>query len=161
MPFRIVILLVLTVFAIVAGYYWYQAQRVAVPAIAMQITDTACRDAVAACRATHPALGEVNLAFPDGAYYLHPFAAELKQAGKHSETIQSVSLELTMSGMDMGRNVFHLEPDDNSGKSWRGKLLLPVCVTGRVDWQAKLLVTTDRQQYAARFPLQVKRYQQP
>jgi len=160
MTFRIV-LIVFTVVAIVAGYYWYQAQRVVAPAIAMQVADTGCRDSMEACRATQPALGEVTLVFPDGAYYLHPFVAELKQAGKNTETIQSVSLELAMSGMDMGRNVFHLEPGDKSGKSWRGKLLLPVCVTGRVDWQVRLLVTTDRQQYAARFPLQVKRYQQP
>jgi hypothetical protein len=161
MPIRIVAILVLTVSAIVAGYYWYQARRVVAPAVAMQVTDTACRDARAACRAMHPALGDVTLVFPDGAYYLHPFVAELKQAGKHSETIQSVSLELTMSGMDMGRNVFHLQSGNKEGNSWHGKLLLPVCVTGRVDWQVKLLVTTDRQQYAARFPLQVKRYQQP
>lgn len=163
MQTRIAVVIVIAVLAVgAAGYGWYASgQSPASRAIEMSVSDTACRQAAAACRAQHPALGDVRLVFPEGAYYLRPFMAELNLEGDPVTTLDSVMLDLSMPGMDMGRNVFRLKPDDTDGHLWRGKLLLPICVTGRVDWDVRLQITSGRQRYEAHFPLEVKRYQQP
>lgn len=163
MQTRIAVVIVIVVLAVgAAGYGWYASgQSPASTAIEMSVIDTSCRQASAACRAQHPALGDVRLVFPKGAYYLHPFMAELNLEGDPDTTLDSVMLDLSMPGMDMGRNVFRLKPSDPDGRLWRGKLLLPICVTGRVDWDVRLQITIGRRRYKAHFPLEVKRYQQP
>lgn len=163
MQTRIVVVIVSVVLAVgAAGYSWYAGGQSPAPrAIEMSVSDTACRQAAAACRAQHPALGEVRLMFPGGAYYLYPFTGELNLEGAPDIAVDSAMLDLSMPGMDMGRNMFRLKPDDTDGRLWRGELLLPICVTGRMDWDVRLQITIGRQRYEAHFPLEVKRYQQP
>lgn len=155
-----ILLLLLVLIAIAGGYSWiaiyhHDGDDAAAPVetVSMSVTETACRESRTACRATHPQLGDIALRFPEGAYYMQRFEAELTLA-KATE-LDGVTLDLQMSGMDMGRNRFWLSP---AGEGiWRGELLLPICVTGRVDWQVRVQLDRDERRYEAVFPLNVTR----
>ncbi|MDR9435741.1 MAG: hypothetical protein RI563_02605 [Thiohalophilus sp.] len=155
------LLLLVVLIAIVGGYSWvaiYQTDSDAAPAapvetVSMQVTETACQKTRAACRATHPELGDIALRFPEGAYYMQRFETELHLA-KATE-LDQVTLDLDMTDMDMGRNRFKLSPAGDG--IWRGELLLPICVTGRVDWQVRVQLDTAGRRYEAVFPLNVTR----
>ncbi|MFP4609447.1 MAG: hypothetical protein ACLFQT_00360 [Thiohalophilus sp.] len=155
------LLLLVVLIAVAGGYSWvaiYHTGRDTAPAtaaetVSMPVTETACRDTRAPCRASHPDLGEIRLRFPDGAYYMQRFAAELRLA--NATEPDQVTLDLEMTGMDMGRNRFSLSPAEDG--VWRGELLLPICVTGRVDWQVRVQLDRDERRYEAVFPLNVTR----
>jgi len=153
------LLLLVVVIAIAGGYSWvaiYHTDNDTAPAapaetVSLQVTETACRDTRAVCRATHPKLGDITLRFPEGAYYMQRFEAELRLA--KAIELDQVTLDLQMTGMDMGRNRFKLSSAGDG--IWRGELLLPICVTGRVDWQISVQVDSAGRRYTAQFPLMV------
>ncbi|MGM0679310.1 MAG: hypothetical protein ACQESY_05525 [Pseudomonadota bacterium] len=153
------LLLLVVLIAIAGGYSWIAIDRTGsdtAPAapretVSMSVTETACQKTRAACRATHPELGDIALRFPEGAYYMQRFEAELHLA-KATE-LDQVTLDLDMTDMDMGRNRFKLSPAGDG--IWRGELLLPICVTGRVDWQISVQVDSEGRRYTAQFPLTV------
>jgi hypothetical protein len=69
---------------------------------------------------------------------LHPFqlwlnAPELSRASP-------VEARFVMDGMDMGFNLYTLQPDAQG--VWRSNVTLPVCVTGRHDW--KMILHIDK-----------------
>ncbi|TDY01162.1 hypothetical protein [Thiohalophilus thiocyanatoxydans] len=155
------LLLLVVLIAIAGGYSWVAidhtdndpAPAAPTETVSLQVTETACRDTRAACRATHPELGDISLRFPEGAYYMQRFEAELRLA--KSTELDRVTLDLDMTEMDMGRNRFTLSP---AGEGiWRGELLLPICVTGRVDWQVRVQLDRGERRYEAAFPLNVTR----
>lgn len=149
----LLLLLVFLLGAAGTGIYLTRAPSAPVETIPMTVDSEACRDAQGTCRASHPALGELQLHFPEGAWYMQAFPVELSIDGK--DVVEAVTLDLTMPGMDMGRNRFALQrmPDG----SWQGKVLLPICVTGRVDWQIETQVEIADALYTAVFPLNVTR----
>jgi len=155
------LLLLVVVIAIAGGYSWvaiYHTENDPAPAapvetVSLQVTETACQKTRAACRATHPELGEITLRFPEGAYYMQRFAAELRMSD--AIRVDQIRLDLTMTDMDMGRNRFALSPAGDG--LWRGELLLPICVTGRVDWQVRVQLDRGERRYEAVFPLNVTR----
>ena len=112
------LLLLVVLIAIVGGYSWITIYHTdtdsdtapVAPAeiVSMQVTETACKKTRAACRATHPQLGDITLRFPQGAYYMQRFEAELRLA--KSTELDQVTLDLDMTDMDMGRNRFSLSP---------------------------------------------------
>ena len=118
----------------------------------LEIIRSDCRNTSAACVARHSQLGELRLSFPQGAWYMQPFKAELETA--EDMGLDAVTLDLAMSGMNMGRNRFQLKAV--SDNLWDGSLLLPICVTGRVDWRLTLEVVRDGQRYEAVFPLDLQ-----
>lgn len=63
---------------------------------------------------------------------LQPFQVWVRAADAHK-----VQATFTMEGMDMGFNLYTLHADKNG--VFRGRVTLPVCVSGRRDW----LMTLD------------------
>lgn len=53
-----------------------------------------------------------------------------------------VEASFTMEGMDMGFNLYRLRADANG--VFRGRVTLPVCITGRRDWTMTLRVDDIR-----------------
>ena len=152
-PVFVLLVTILVALGIYLNFVTHTTDR---PSVELSVEQTACRDSTAACRLQHPELGVVQLTFAEGAYYLHPFVARLVTPAAGG-AIEAVTLDLTMPGMDMGRNVFSLHPQAD-GSGWQGTVLLPICVTGRIDWQVRLVIETGQRHYVARLPLQVKRY---
>lgn len=72
---------------------------------------------------------------------LRPFALEI-----HLPQAQQVAVELTMRDMNMGSNLYPLQRDAQG--IWRGRVILPVCVSGRRDWVMTVIADGGRGEIA-------------
>ncbi len=86
-----------------------------------------CADLRQGCRAM---LGDrdVTLGVTGELRLLAPFDLWVKASG-----VDRVEASFTMVGMDMGFNLYTLHADAQG--LYRARITLPVCVTGRNDWQ--------------------------
>ncbi|TDR81449.1 hypothetical protein [Paludibacterium purpuratum] len=89
--------------------------------------------------------GGARLRFLDQPRAGQPFSIELSGVTAGIEP----AAEFSMQSMDMGFNRYRFVPDH---AVWRLRATLPVCVSGRRDWQMTLLL--DGHRY--RMPLQVR-----
>lgn len=92
---------------------------------------------------------QVGLQLSRGMTYLKPFTMLVSVAGFTGESIHNVSVDFKMVGMNMGINRFSLDNLDKQGaeSSYQGQGVLPICVTGRVDWKAHVRVETQDKVY--------------
>lgn len=99
----------------------------------------------------------ITLHFPENVAYLKPFKMRVTILGLGQEEIDKVSVDFKMQGMDMGINRFNLSSvaDEQGNVSYEGEGILPVCVSGRVDWLAKTYVLTPDKIYEAVFEFKV------
>jgi hypothetical protein len=77
---------------------------------------------------------------------LKPFGVQLV-----ADTInpQSIVVEFSMRGMDMGMNRYSLQPLD--GGAWATQVTLPVCSLGRHDWDSRFEVVYQGNRWFANF----------
>lgn len=87
--------------------------------------------------------------------YLTKLEIELKVSGYQNEKITKVIIDFSMPGMEMGINRFEIRKIENDNV-WHGMAILPVCISGRTDWQVKLYLQTDKAQYVAMHDLVIK-----
>ena len=99
----------------------------------------------------------ITLYFPEQVHYLKPFRMQVTTRGFSDIEIEAVNIEYTMVGMDMGLNRFTLKSmsDDKGEQRYEGEGILPVCVSGRVDWLANANIITAEKIYNAEFKLEV------
>ena len=99
----------------------------------------------------------VTLHFPENVAYLKPFKLRVTIQGFEQEVIEKVNVDFKMGGMDMGLNRFALSSvvDEKGDVSYVGEAILPVCVSGRVDWMANTQVITMGKNYEAVFEFKV------
>ncbi len=101
----------------------------------------------------------VTLHFPNKVKYLQPFQMQVSVQGLTPQEIEKIIVDFKMIGMDMGLNRFTLSPGaakDNSA-TYQGEAILPVCVSGRVDWVANIEVMTTNKIYQADFTFKVSK----
>ena len=100
-----------------------------------------------------------EIKFDNNISYLKPFNITVKTQEKENQYIKSIHINFKMKSMDMGVNRFNLSNKERVGKntSWEGNALLPVCVTGRVDWFSEVEIVTGNQKYIFSFPMDVKK----
>lgn len=138
------------------GYVYFQHDEMAADVVyPMSISSAVCATTREACIARHENFGQLSLRFPEPAIYMSPFVAAVEIESGADATINSVVLDLQMQGMNMGVNRFSLQPEATRPGRWSGKLLLPLCVSGRSDWLVNVEVGTATGQYQVQFPLQV------
>lgn len=96
-------------------------------------------------------------------YYLKPFNLSVKRlfnnsSSKDNSNIESIAVDFKMKNMNMGVNRFQLKKVKlkNDDYAWKGKALLPICVTGRADWVSELDILTTDSHYRLIFPVLVK-----
>lgn len=101
----------------------------------------------------------VTLHFPENVAYLKPFKMRVTLQGFRPEEIDKINVDFKMLGMDMGLNRYTLSPivDENGSISFQGEAILPVCVSGRVDWLANTQVMTADKIYEAVFEFKVSK----
>lgn len=99
---------------------------------------------------------QVVLKFPEDIIYLNSFPIEVTISGSQPFQVQSVKLDFQMLKMNMGINYYQLQQDNRDTSLWKGKAVLPVCVSGRSDWQALLEVKTKYKVYKTVFQFEVK-----
>lgn len=150
--------LVMVFLVIVAVVYYFRNQQEVEqkPRLVLELSDLNCNPAEVACTATKQDFS-VALFFPDKVHYLKPFRMQVTATGMNNSTIEAVFIDYNMVGMDMGLNRFSLLPvNDGKGQQrYEGEGILPVCVSGRVDWLANINVVTEDKVYEAVFKLEV------
>ena len=96
-----------------------------------------------------------NLKFPSNIIYLRPFPIELNFIGDTPLLVESVRIEFRMLKMKMATNAYLLEKDDRNPTLWRGEGMLPICASGRVDWQAFVEIKVKNKTYKRMFTFEV------
>ena len=101
---------------------------------------------------------KIEISFDKNVLYLKPFTVSVLTESKANVEIESIQVDFKMKGMYMGVNRFMLSKisSENLKQKWRGKALLPVCVTGRADWFSELEVVTKQNKYILLVPVLVK-----
>jgi hypothetical protein len=78
--------------------------------------------------------GAIEVSFSEPANALRPFELRVR-----APSAKEVTASFTMTGMEMGLNRYQLVPAAEAG-NWRARVILPVCVAGRSDWEMTLVV---------------------
>jgi len=101
----------------------------------------------AACRAQLPEGRRLELSIePRPIPVTTPFELNVRFEGG---AVDRVAIDFAGVDMNMGYNRTALH-DDGAGR-FSGRAILPVCITGRMNWQATLLIETGRQRIAVPF----------
>lgn len=151
------LLLFLILVIVAVGYYFgshkEEAQK---PRQVMELLDLDCNPAKSVCRAAKQD-SSVTLYFPEQVHYLKPFRMQVTTKGISNSSVETIYIDYTMVGMDMGLNRFNLKSvtDAKGQQRYEGEGILPVCVSGRVDWLANVNVVTVDKVYEAVFKLEV------
>ena len=99
------------------------------------------------CAVDLPDGGRIELSIsPQPIPVVKPLQIDVRVTGA---VVRQVELDFSGRTMDMGPNRTRLAPVGEGG--YRGSAMLPVCVSGRMDWLATLFVDTDGGRRAARF----------
>ena len=100
----------------------------------------------------------IKLYFDKNIYYLKHFMISAISESTTNSKIESVYVDFKMKGMDLGINRFRLANSSSSSDKqvWKGKAILPICVTGRVDWISEVEVVTKQYKYILSIPILVK-----
>lgn len=90
------------------------------------------------------------LRFPDKVRLMAPFPVEVRLQGA---TAAAVVVAFEMRDMDMGVNRTALALGDDG--VWRGEAVLPICRSGRADWQAVVEAQSEAGVLRARYGFEV------
>ena len=128
------------------------------PVQSLNLLDSNCNPAKTVCVAAEQGYS-LTLHFPEQVHYLTPFRMQVTTKGLNTSAIDAVNIEYTMVGMDMGLNRFTLSSviDEKGNVSYEGEGILPVCVSGRVDWLANVHIITAGKVYEAEYKFAVTR----
>lgn len=99
------------------------------------------------CRAALPGGGTVQFSIsPRPIPMVAPLQLEVAVAGRDARKV-----EVDFAGVDMNMGLNRPELKAVGAGRFTGEGTLPVCVTGAMDWQATLIVETDRERIAVPF----------
>lgn len=119
--------------------------------VQMQLTE-GCQLDTAPCVASAQDQS-ITVRLSETVHYLKPFQLSINLDGFNKAKILRVEAIFDMQDMEMGLNRYLL---DNMAKQvWSGRIILPVCNSGRSDWRVTVKIITDTGQYQALLPLQV------
>ncbi|RRQ22521.1 hypothetical protein [Thiohalobacter thiocyanaticus] len=135
-------LLVLLVGALLAYHYLGRPQPPALQLqpVDLQLLETDCRVDRGVCTAGADG-ARISLELGPGVPVMRPFAIRVTASLPAGEQPEQVEVDFEMIGMDMGRNRYRLAQD--ADHVWQGVATLPVCTSGRSDWQAVVDIEAD------------------
>lgn len=92
---------------------------------------------------------------------MKPFIILVHQNNFEAEAgnkVRGISVEFSMSSMNMGVNRFKLinKNEIKPPPKWQGKILLPVCVSKRVDWNILVSLETEKDVFELNIPVKIK-----
>lgn len=99
-----------------------------------KVTVYQCTTLTTGCKAR---LGDnhVEIRFPENIVFLKQFPIEVRLVEQQPNPVTKVNVDFQMVGMKMGINFYQLTQSEKNQSLWTGKGVLPVCATGRTDWQ--------------------------
>jgi len=100
-----------------------------------------------ACSATAPGGGRIELSIaPRPIPMVAPLEVEVRLSG-----LEAARVEVDFAGVDMNMGYNRPELPAVGPGLYRNEAMLPVCVTGKMAWQATVIVEAGRQRIAAPF----------
>lgn len=109
--------------------------------------DTACNLQAGPCASTIPGGGRIELSLaPRPIPLLRPLSIEVKV-----ESLDARAVEVDFAGVDMNMGFNRPKLKSQGNGRYAGEATLPVCITGRMAWQASVMVTTDKLKAVAPF----------
>ncbi len=119
----------------------YKLKDILKPSIATSAElDESCDLRKGSCISTLPSGGTVTFSIaPNDIPILRPLKLEVKVEGLD---VSKAEVDFIGIGMEMGYNRPKLEA--LTKKQFMGKAILPVCVRSKMDWEARVLLTTDK-----------------
>lgn len=149
---KIFIAIIVVISFISLGYFFSSSTIETGPRIILG-TELNCNPLKKMCWATGNGVA-IGLRLPFQAQYLKPFSTQATIKGIENRNIKKVTITFEMSGMDMGQNQFVLK-QKKQVNNYSGDVILPVCVTGRTDWTAKVEVSTVDKIYQGDFKISI------
>lgn len=133
---------------ILLGVAGYKLSPLLLPKSDLSVApDPVCNLNQSACTATLPGGARLRLALePHPIPVAAPIEASVALEGASAD---SVAIDFAGVGMNMGLNRPVLAA--SGGGRFAAQVTLPVCVTGRMEWQATVLVENGRQRIAVPF----------
>ena len=111
-----------------------------------------CTDYISGCKASINEK-EIEMKFPEGIVFLERFPVEVKLTRIQAKKI---TVEFDMVAMDMGQNFYQLQQINKNITTWTGKGVLPVCTTGRTDWQSIISIEQENEIQKIAFQFSVR-----
>lgn len=94
-----------------------------------------CKSLVTGCTANIKNR-KIEIKFPGNIVFLKKFPIEIHLPDQNINLIDHVIVDFQMAGMNMGINKYYLQQSEKDKSIWTGEGVIPVCTTGRTDWQA-------------------------
>ena len=128
---------------VLIGALGYKAWPLLFPRPQEQVAwDPACDLRVGPCESALPGGGRVSLEIaPSNIPTVQPLQLHVRLRGP-VPTVPRVVVDFTGVDMNMGFNRVELQPQGDGG--FAGEGMLPVCVRMRMQWQARVLLETER-----------------
>jgi hypothetical protein len=139
-----IIALVVAIGAAVGAKLWLRPNPATTVGAAL---NTSCDLHAGPCASDIPGGGRIELSIePRPIPLLRPLRLAVRVEGLDARVV-----EIDFTGVDMNMGYNRPELKRESGNRFTGQATLPVCITGRMAWQASVLVTTDKIRVAAPF----------
>ena len=135
----IVAFLVLAILLVVS----YKLKDILSPEIALVAElDNSCDLRKGECISQLPGGGVVTFSMsPKDIPILRPLKLTVNIEGVEAQTAE---VDFVGIGMEMGYNRSKLEANPSSSNQYTGKAILPVCVRTKMEWEARVLLQTDK-----------------
>ena len=97
--------------------------------------------------------GKLQWSVEQSIQYLKPFMNKIELTNIQVRDVQQISIEFVMQGMQMAvnRSIFKRQ----ASGLWQAQSVLPICVSGRKDWQAIIRVETHQSVWQTEFQFQL------
>lgn len=146
------LLAVLVLLGVAIGWWLRSGMDVAAPSTSLLQIDADCDSAQQSCSARAADL-EIALRLGPPVRPMEAFEIRLLSPRDTLDEDARITLEFQMRAMDMGLNRYRLERAADG--AWRGRAILPMCVSGRSDWLAKLEIGQSGRRWTAELPFTV------
>lgn len=131
---------------------WWAADRLRPLADLRLPPDPQCDLASQACSLSLPGGDRLTLnMLPHPPVLMQPMAVEVVLTGP----ADAVWIDMIGLNMDMGPNRSELSPADEG--LWKGQVILPVCSSAEMQWEARVTVLREGRRIAAPFPFTTRR----
>ncbi|MFT3849974.1 MAG: hypothetical protein QM739_15260 [Propionivibrio sp.] len=142
--------LILFLLAAILGVVGYKLASLRAIKAGLTLPVSACDPALGDCTATLPGGGKIELSFsPRPIRPLQAFEARLTV---RDAEVRSAEIDFEGTTMKMG---YHRPRFDLVNGSYRAEAILPVCLTGTMQWTATVLLDTPAQTIAIPFHFEV------
>lgn len=98
----------------------------------------------------------LSLALLDKPSGLRPFQVQVGVEASEPLKVKQVKLIFSMSDMQMGDLKQSLTQNTESGK-WTGQAILPICTSGRSDWQVQVEMIIEKRIFLAEYAFKLER----